>query len=240
MRLLTVILSLLLSPFCFSQQVIDVSKQDVRVGSNIFFVSGGEPFVTTKFVNLVEGTPYFKDEWLKGLVVDKSNHEYKDIQLKIDLMANTVHYLGENEKEFVATTTVKEIVLTDAAGDNYRFVHSSGLETVVNVEKGKWYLWLASGTASLYKKFEKDLTEFKGYGSATTEQRIKTHEKYVILYNNSFLEVKKIKDVPSILAAKKKELEAFLKTKDDDKASMDDRMVKLIEYYNSLVIEKKS
>ena len=95
-------------------------------------------------------------------------------------------------------------------------------------------MWLVSGTASLYKRFEKDLSEFKGYGSATVEQRIKTREKYLILYNNSFLEVKKIKDVPSLLPIKKKELEEFLKNKDDQKASMEDRMVKLIEYFNSL------
>jgi hypothetical protein len=77
------------------------------------------------------------------------------------------------------------------------------------------------------------------YGSATTEQRIKTTEKYLVLYNNAFLEVKKIKDVPSILANKKKELEVFLKNNDDQKASMDDRFVKLIEYYNTLFKEQK-
>jgi len=39
---------------------------------------------------------------------------------------------------------------------------------------------------------------------------------------------------------KKKELEDFLKTKDDDKASMDDRMVSVIQYYNSLQAKKGS
>jgi len=240
MRILTGALFLLLFQFCSAQQVIDVSKQDVHVGPNLFFVSGGEPFVTTKFVNLVEGTPYFKDEWLKGIVVDGANHEHKDIKLKIDLMDNTVHYLNETEKEFIATVPVREIVLTEESGNNYRFVHSIALEKVNNVGKNKWYLWFVSGTASLYKKFEKDLSEFKGYGSATVEQRIKTRDKYLILYKNSFLEVKKIKDVPSLLAGKKKELEEFLKNKDDQKASMDDRMVKLIEYYNSLLTQQKS
>ena len=60
-----------------------------------------------------------------------------------------------------------------------------------------------------------------------------------MLYNNAFFDVKKIKDVPSILSNKKNELEAFLKTKDDAKASMDDRFVKLVEYYNSLLKEQK-
>lgn len=240
MRYLIAIVSLFLFNAAFAQQVVDVSKQDVRLGSNMFFVSGGEPFVTTKFVNLVEGTPYFKDEWLKGIVVDKSNHQYKDIRLKIDLVDNTIHYLDDKEKEFIATTPIKEVVLTDGLDNNYRFLHSSGLENIVNAEKDKWYLWLVTGTASLYKKFEKDLSEFKGYGASTAEQHIKTREKYLILYNNSFLEVKKIKDVPSLLVNKKKELEEFLKTQDDEKKSMEDRLVNLIEHYNSLCKEQKS
>jgi hypothetical protein len=240
MRIVTVVSFLLLFQPGSAQQVIDVSKADARVGANTFFVTGGEPFVNTKFVNLVEGTPYFKDEWLKGLVVDAANQEYKNIQLKIDLIDNTIHFLNDKEKELIATVPVREVILTDPLGNNYKFVHSISLEKVNNVKKNNWYLWLATGAASLYKKIEKDLSEFKGYGSATVEQSIKTREKYLILYDNSFLEMKKIKDVPALLPNKKKELEDFLKNKDDQKASMDDRMVKLIEYYNSLVKEHKS
>lgn len=238
MRIATILLSLSVCGTSFAQKVVDVST-DARLSPSMFFVSGGEPFVTTKFVNLVEGTPYFKAEWMKGIVVDKSDRQYKDIKIKIDLIDNSIHYLDDKETEFVATVPIKEIVLSDAA-NNYRFIHSSAFENAVNTEKNRWYQWLASGSASLYKKFEKDLSEFKGYGASTVEQHIKTHEKYLIFYNNSFLEVKKIKDVPSVLANKKKELEDFLKKSDDEKASMDDRMVKLIEYYNSLVKDQKT
>ncbi|MGZ3853169.1 MAG: hypothetical protein ACXVBJ_14860 [Flavisolibacter sp.] len=238
MRPFTFAILLFLSLRSSSQKVVDVSKEDSRVGSNTFFVSGGEPFVTTKFVNLVEGSPYFKEEWMKGVVVDASDHQFKNVRLRIDLMANTIHFIGDKEQEFVAKNPVKQVVLTDDSGNNYRFDHSIGLEGVTNAAKDKWYMWLASGTASLYKKFEKDLTEFRPYGSSTIEQRIKTHEKYLVLYKNSFHEIKKIKDVPSVLEDKKKELEEFLKTRDDEKAQMDERMVNLVEYYNSLMIKK--
>jgi hypothetical protein len=240
MRLLALALFLFVCLRGSTQQVVDVAKQDMRVGYSTFFVSGGEPFVTTKFVNLVEGSPYFKEEWMKAVVVDKSDRQYKDVRLRIDLEANRVHFLGDKEQEFVATIPLKQVVLTDESGNNYRFDHSFALEKVTNAEKDKWYMWLASGTASLYKKFEKNLTEFRPYGSSTIEQRIKTHENYLVLYKDSFHEVKKIKDVPSVLADKKKELEDFLKNKDDDKAPMDDRMVNLLQYYNSLLANKGS
>lgn len=230
-------LLMLISP-CFAQQVIDVSKQDVQLGANMFYAVGGEPFVNVKFVNLVEGSPYFKEDWLKA-VVDKGNRQYKDVSVKIDLVDNNVHYLDEKQKEMILTTPVKEIVLTNEAGDNFRFIHSSSFESPVNAPKEGWYLWLCTGTASLYKAFVKNVSETRPYGSATTEQSIQTTEKYLIFYNNAFLEVKKIKDVPSVLANKKKELEDFLKTSDDQKATMDDCFVKLVEYYNSILKSEK-
>lgn len=239
MRFIILCCCLALFQTSMAQQVVDVSKQDVQVGSNIFFAVGGEPFINVKFVNLVEGTPYFKEDWLKGVVIDKADHQYKDVSIKIDLVDNNVHYLNQQQKEIVVSTPLKEIVLTNGTGDNFRFIHSSSFEKTIKVPKEGWYLWLCTGQASLYKTFVKTLFETKPYGSATTEQRIQTTEKYQVLYNNAFFDVKKIKDVPSILSDKKNELEAFLKTKDDAKASMDDRFVKLVEYYNSLLKEQK-
>jgi hypothetical protein len=240
MRSLALALLLLLSLNASTQQVVDVTKQDVRVGYKDFFVSGNEPFVPTKFVNLVEGSPYFSDEWMKAVLVDRADRVYKDVQLRVDLLANAIHFLGDKEQEFVATIPLKQVVLTDPSGNNYRFDHSNAFEKVSNADRDRWYLWLASGTASLYKKIEQDISEFRPYASSLVEQHIKTHEKYIILYNNSFHEVKKLKDVPSVLADKKKELEDFLKTKDDDKASMDDRMASVVQYYNSLLAKKGS
>jgi hypothetical protein len=240
MRCLALVFSLLVSLYASTQQVVDVASQDVRIGYKDFFVSGNEPFVTTKFVNLVEGSPYFKDEWMKAVVVDKMDRVYKDIQIRVDLFGNKIHFLGDKEQEFVATIPLKQLVLTDGSGNNYRFDHSNAFEKVNNAERDRWYLWLASGPASLYKKIEKDLSEFRPYASSVVEQRIKTNERYIVLYKDSFHEVKKLKDVPSVLVDKKKELEDFLKTKDDDKASMDDRMVSVIQYYNSLQAKKGS
>ena len=129
MRIVTAVLFLLVSRFCSAQQVVDVSKQDVHMSPNLFYVSGGEPFVNAKFVNLVEGTPYFTDEWLKGIAFDAASQEYKDIKFKIDLIDNTLHYLDDKEKEYVATVPLRELILTDSSGNNYRFIHSIALES---------------------------------------------------------------------------------------------------------------
>ncbi|HWJ28920.1 MAG TPA: hypothetical protein VNS32_20415, partial [Flavisolibacter sp.] len=95
--------------------------------------------------------------------------------------------------------------------------------------------YLDSGSVRLYKRFHKELTETKPYGSATVEQRVITVGEYFIIRNNEVLQVKKMKDIPDLLSDKKTMLEEFLKNKDSKNASMDDRMTAVVNYYNSLL-----
>jgi hypothetical protein len=227
-------LSVCLCFFCQAQRTVDVSASDVKVGQNSFFVVNGTPFVNVKYVSLVSGTPYFKEDWMKGELVGETGTEYKGLSIKIDLLADQVHYQDAKGVDYITTTPIREIVLTDSSKDNYRFIHSSYLPQDNSSLKSGWYLWLCTGTASLYKAFNKRLTEQRPYNSATTEQSIASTERYLVLYNNAYLEIKKLKDAPSVLANKKAELEEFLKSKDDKNSSMDDRFLALINYYNSL------
>ena len=218
---------------CKAQRTTDITATDADLARS-FFIVGGEPFVTTKFTKLVSGTPYFKNEWMNGLVVFPDNKEQKNVPIKIDLYSNEIHYLDPTGLERVALNTIKEIILSDSTkAVNYRFIHFTGMPKAVGLKEG-WYLWLHTGNASLYKYFNKTITESKPYSSSTVEQSMKTTETYLVHYNNTLLEIKKIKDAPSVLANKKAELEEFLKTRDDKSLSMDDRMTALIAYYNSL------
>ena len=237
MRISLILIFLGFLKLAAAQKVIDVNKQDVTVGNDIFYTVGGAPFVNAKFVSLVEGTPYFKDEWLKAKITMPAGKEYKDISVKIDLFDNELHYLDNKNAEYIATSPVKEVAISDALGNSYRFFHTDFITQPTANQKKGWVLLLAPGTASLYKSFTKVVSESKPYGSATTEQRMRTNESYLVLYNNSLMEIKKIKDAPSVLANKQKELEEFLKSKDDKKLSMDERFKALIDYYNSLVKE---
>src|SRR4051812_3149368 len=121
MRIPLILIFIGLLKITSAQKVIDVSKQDVTVGSDIFYTVGGTPFVNAKFVSLVEGTPYFKDEWLKAKITMPAGKEYKDISVKIDLFDNELHYLDNKNTEFIATSAVKEVDISDAPGNTYRF-----------------------------------------------------------------------------------------------------------------------
>jgi hypothetical protein len=239
MRTLLTAACLLLLHLGFAQRVVDVSAENTKLSNQSPYVVNGSPFINEKYVRLVEGTPYFKAEWLKGVLVGETGQEYKDLLVRVDLITNEVHYQDQNGFEMVAVTPIKEIVLTDSTGNNFKLVHSTSFPKTASAIKQGWYQWLASGKATLYQFQTKGIGEIRPYGSATYEQHVSTTEKYLVLINDAFIEIKKPKDVPAILANKKKELEEWLKKKDDTRASLEDRFTAMIEYYNSLFVEQK-
>lgn len=217
--------------FCGAQQVVDITNNDVDVNRFVHTV-GGEPVGNVKFVKLVEGSPFFKDDWLKADIVLQSGAGFKNIASKLDLMENKIHYLDPKGNELIATQLVKEITFYDPAhGASFRFVNA---DNVASTAKSGWYLLLFSGKASLYQVFDKQVFEDKPYGTATTEQRIKTKNTYLVVHNNVQLSVKKLKELPEILNNKKSELEAFIKNQNKN-FSEQDRIIDAITYYNSLL-----
>ena len=180
-------------------------------------------------MNLISGTPYFKEQWLKGAVVSAANVSYKPTLLKLDLVDNHVHYLDADGKEMIATTPLKEVTLTDTlTNSSWRFVNSSLLPAFTGVKK--WYVQLASGKASLYQHFTKLLSERIPYGSATTEQLISTKEDFFVLHNGILTHVKKAKDLVEILKDRKEVLEQFLK--DNKHKSTVAELTAIVELYN--------
>jgi len=233
----TILLLLLFSTALLAnaQKAIDVTSGDVNA-TNFFLAVNGEPVLLTKFTKLVEGSPYFKDDWWNGTIVLANGKEYKNIKTKVDLLDGDLRYLDEKGKERIATKNIKEATLFDSVRNlRYHFIHSSSLPAITGDKQG-WYQSLHAGQASLYKYFKKFISENKPYGSATTEQSIRTTEHYLVMYNNALLEIKKIKDAPQVLSNKKAEIEDYLKNKDNKNLSMDDRMAALIAYYNSLLL----
>ena len=215
----------------FAQRVIDVDKFE---GSALHFFKavGGEPLMNTKFVKLVEGTPYFTDSWMKGSVfIDDS--EYRNFYLRVNIMETTLEFMDRKGEQMICTMPVKQVVLSDSIkGAQYRFVHSSFLPDHPEAKKS-WLMDLVSGSAKLYKLEKKQVNEIRPYGSATTEQHILNSYIYFVLNNNELKRVKKISDVSDFLASKKVALDEYIKANRLNAKSEKD-LVRLVEYYNTL------
>lgn len=219
-----------------AQRTIDVdhnNASNVNVFGSFYTVSG-VPFSSAKYVRITAGTPYFSETWMKAdLVLDK-NKVCKNAIVRVDLMDNSVEYIDAKGNKMIATTTIKEMTLTDSAtGEKFRFFHSSSLPDAKGLSTG-WYQLLTDGTASLFKHVGKTIMESRPYGSATVEQMIVSADKYFLSTSTSFARIKKFSTLPDMLPAKKEELKKYISTnKLYGKTDYDFSSV--VEYYNSLL-----
>ena len=188
--------------------------------------------MNAKFTKLVEGSPYFKDDWMKGMVMINGGQEFAGVYFKLDLYDNEVHFKNQSGAELVATTTIKKLTLFDSTTQEvYNFIN--GLFIIANNKLTGWYQTLADGKVSLFKQYKKQLREDRPYGSATFEQSIFTSSLYFVLVNGDFKEVKKLKDLPGILSDKKDLVSQYIKT-NNLSGKTDEDFVNVINYFNGL------
>ena len=220
---------------CNAQRVIDVNQVDVTPTRGLFYVVGGHPFSMAKYAKVTEGSPYFKDDWMRGTAIVKSGDQYDNQLLKLDLISNELHYLDSAAQEMITTEKVVEVILKDSvSGKQYRFVYSSAIAVPKSERPATgWYQLLTMGAANLFRKFQKEIVETRPYGAATYEEAIQTTSVYFLAYKEEFYRIKKIKDLPEILNDKHKELSNYINNKNlSGKSEFD--YIALVEYYNSL------
>lgn len=225
-----------LSLLCFtaaSQKTIDVDKESDRA-LNYLFTVGGTPFITAKFARVVEGSPFFNEQMMRGAIILNEGKEYRNILVRLNLLESQVNYLNEKEVELIASTPIREVVLWDTILNNdHRFIFSDYIKTTDKPEKD-FYEFLQAGKAELYKQYKKRILENKPYGSATIEQVIQTNLRYYVLLNGNWIKLNKLKDLPNAFPGKRAEILRFIS---DKKLSGDTEknFVAVVTYYNSLV-----
>ena len=225
-----------LSLLCFTaaaQKTIDVDKESDRA-LNYLYTVGGTPFITAKFARVVEGSPFFNEQMMRGAIILSEGKEYKNILLRLNLLESQVNYLNEKEVELIASTPIREVVLWDTIlNKDHRFIFSDYITTTDKPEKD-FYELLQTGKAELYKQYKKRISETKPYGSATFEQFIQTNLRYYILLNGKWIKLNKLKDLPNEFPGKRAEILKFIGDKNLS-GDTEKNFVSVVTYYNSLV-----
>lgn len=218
----------------FSQQrVVDVDKVD-GIPANAFYTISGNPVNMYRFVRLTDGTPFFRDQWMKGVVVSDQGKRFRSDEIKLNLIDNDVHFLSPKKEEFVCTFPLKEVVLTDSVSkDTFRFVHSAYTPALAEAKTG-WYQPLVEGKTSLYLFPSKILREVKPYNSSVADQRIYTSDEFWVVRSGMVHKVKKPKELPVLLSGKRAEMEKFMERADIKNAAVPEQLVAMVRYYNSL------
>lgn len=216
------------------QRIVDVGKSDAPI-SALYYAVGGEPVSLVKYVKVVEGTPYFSEDWLDGSLIVSGGRKYDTVLLKLDLLAHELQYLDNDGNALVATTPVTEIWINDKMARRLHFFNASFLPAPDggSVPLKAWLQLLTDGPYLLFKEHSKQISESKAYGSGIVEQTISTKFKYYIFAGGKLSYVKKIGEVPDILGNKKDELEKYIKSNRLSGKTEGD-YISLISYYNSI------
>src|SRR5215207_14432 len=235
-RLLTYSCFLFLCFTAASQKTVDVDKESARAGGavNYLYTVAGTPFIIAKFARVVEGSPFFNEQMMRGAIILSEGKEYKNILLRLNLLESQVNFLNEKEVELIASTPVREVVLWDTIFNNdHRFIFSDYIETTDKPEKD-FYELIQTGKAELFKQHKKKVLEARPYGSATFEQTIQTNFRYYVLLNGKWIKLNKLKDLPAAFADKKEEISKCIS---DKRLSGDTEknFEAVITYYNSMV-----
>lgn len=218
------------------QKVANVDKDEVSPVSGPFFVLGGEPFSMVKYVRVVDGSPFFRDEWMPGVIVMPGGTRYDSLQLKLDLLANEIHYLDPKGNDLIASNPVRELWLHETStGEIFHFIHASFFNPGSAVAPG-WCQVLATGTVGLLKHTVKQISETRPYSSATMEQRISSSPRFLLLQGNNIIPLKSISEFPSLFPANKRGLEQYISSR-KLKGKTDNDYIGLVNYYNSLSVQ---
>jgi hypothetical protein len=231
--LLTIVLS---GTFASAQQVVDVSQTDLHpAGEGMAITSvNGMVYSPVKFVKVTSGTPFFKEDWMKGSVVVDGGQTYSNVWLRLNLIDNEVNYKDAQGQEMVASSPIKIVVLNDSSkGMKYQFALGDQMKNIDRSLSKTWFQVLVNDkNASLCKQIRKSIRESIAYGTATTEQQIEVVEYYFLQLNGSFARFR-WDDWQEQFKDKKDQMAAFIKTH-HLKGKSDDDYVKMVSYYNTL------
>jgi hypothetical protein len=217
----------------WAQRTINVDSGNGHHDIGAFFaVVNGEPFATAKFVRLVEGSAFFREDWNVGDVMLQNGARYSNINLRVNLLDKQLHFLKDGN-EFIADKLIKEVSFVDKkTGDTFLF--RTGFPGVPNGSPSSLFQVIADGKVPLLKFYSKEISESKPYGSATYEQRVITTATYYVLKNNEMVRLKNDREaIETVLADKQQQVREFLsKNKVSFKNEKD--LSSLFRYYNSL------
>lgn len=230
-----VLLFLMLASFASYSQKVDIIQNGG--GSALYGrIKPAAAPAPQKYDKVVQGSAYFSGNWIEGKVILSLGTVYDSLMIKLDLLDKSVHYIDQSGTDMTVSSPIRRVFLQDRVGrKEYTFDNSTYLSFPQSAPRG-WYQVLAEGKASVYKLIEKRMSEDKSYGSATPEQTIITNSNFYLFVNSALTRVKKIKDLPGLLADKKEEMKTYISTNDLSGQSEDD-FIKAITYYNSLAVK---
>ncbi|WP_320112962.1 hypothetical protein [Draconibacterium orientale] len=180
----------------------------------------------------IEGSPYFNDEFIKGSIFTYQKIQYNDIPLRYNIYNDEMEFQTPNNQ--VLSIAAPEIVDKAVLGEN---TFSNIPYALGNKVKRAYFILLTEGKLSLYARPEvlykkpKKAAAYSEPEPAKFEKRPDTY--YLRLNQQAAVRIESKKDLQNFFTDHQNKMESFIK-KNKIKPGKADKMMELVEYYNSL------
>ena len=180
----------------------------------------------------IEGSPYFNDEFTPGTIYTYQKIQYNDIPLRYNIFNDEMEFQTPDEQ--ILAIAAPEIVEKAVVGEN---TFSNIPYKLGNKVKRAYFILLTEGKLSLYARPEvlyQKPKEAAAYKEPEPAKFIKRPDTYYLRLNQqAAVKIESKKDLDNFFIDHQSQLESFIK-KNKIKPGKGDKMMELVEYYNSL------
>ncbi|HEY4111531.1 hypothetical protein [Puia sp.] len=218
-----------------AQKIIDVTTADGSGATDYNTTSAvlGQMYTGIKYVRVTAGTPFFKEQFMKGVLFDDGGGRYRCNAVRINLLDNEINFLGADGKEMVSSSPIRRIVLADSTtGDKYYFVWGWELTPADRSLEKVWFQILVNDETSLCRQIKKKIHETPAYGTATTDEDILSIDAWYLHKHGALIPVKNWQDLQDQLQDQKALLTQYIHDHHLKGKSADD-FTQLVTAYNA-------
>jgi hypothetical protein len=199
------------------------------------FDKNGQPFANP--TEDVSGSPFFLPAWTSGMIRLRDSTGYTNIQLRLNLLSQEVHYQDRNKVEMALPKGfILEVVLKDSASPHgpQLYTFRCGYPPVDNQDQNNLYRVLASGKLTLLESVRKVVVTQKNEVSGEMQKEFHEYDDYYIYQNGAVHRLKRDKaSILSLMADQQDKVSAFVESNKTSFKSIED-IGRLIVYYNEL------
>ncbi|WP_319480523.1 hypothetical protein [uncultured Draconibacterium sp.] len=213
----------------FAQSVYDLRNAIDFFESNK--MQRGE-FRRTLSESEIEGSPYYIDEFTKGTIFTSQKIQYNDVPLRYNIYNDEMEFQTPDEQ--ILAIAAPEIVEKAVIGED---TFSNIPYELGNKVKRAYFILLIEGTLSLYARPEvmyQKPKEAAAYKEPEPAKFIKRPDMFYLRINQqAAVEIESKKDLLNFFNDHQKQIQDFIK-ENKIKPAKKDKMMELVEYYNSL------
>ncbi|MBC7744847.1 MAG: hypothetical protein H7096_07060 [Flavobacterium sp.] len=191
----------------------------------------GKPVSEIEYTD-IQGTAFYSESWLNGLIKMNDGAVYKDVLVKYNLLDEQLIFQNNSGQPMNLVNPFREFTIFQAG---QTAVFKNGFKpNDDHLTTKTFYQILADGETILAKKTSKKVVENKAFNSATTSKTFQETNNYYLIKNG--LPVKIKKDKMSVLETYgdwTPELELFIKANNLSLKS-EVGLIILATYYNTL------